>query len=243
MHREGSAGGGPPGLEISISLSISPHPPFFFFPFDSGPIRISASSSDELRGGFSKQLDPNCAYRRENSKTSKPTNEKKKKKTPNQKIRPPQASQAPRCRPAARTAGANSTALPAAGGAHAEPCGAEGAASLPPGAGCEAPRVALRCSPCSPRPQPAGLSPVRLSVGVALFPWIVVLFSRSPSRLSPSLGTFRALLSRPSHLFGLCSFGEKTNARQNGCERSLTPLFCFMQALLYKSRNPCCSYH
>lgn len=197
-------------------------------------------SSEEDSANSSIQIVPigGRIAKRANQRTKK-----KKKKTPNQKIRPPQASQAPRCRPAARTAGANSTALPAAGGAHAEPCGAEGAASLPPGAGCEAPRVALRCSPCSPRPQPAGLSPVRLSVGVALFPWIVVLFSRSPSRLSPSLGTFRALLSRPSHLFGLCSFGEKTNARQNGCERSLTPLFCFMQALLYKSRNPCCSYH
>lgn len=196
-------------------------------------------SSEEDSANSSIQIVPigGRIAKRANQRT------KKKKKNTQPKIRPPQASQAPRCRPAARTAGANSTALPAAGGAHAEPCGAEGAASLPPGAGCEAPRVALRCSPCSPRPQPAGLSPVRLSVGVALFPWIVVLFSRSPSRLSPSLGTFRALLSRPSHLFGLCSFGEKTNARQNGCERSLTPLFCFMQALLYKSRNPCCSYH
>lgn len=95
MHREGSAGGGPPGLEISISLSISPHPPLFFFPFDSGPIRISASSSDELRGGFSKQLDPNCAYRRENSKTSKPTNEKKKKKHPTKKSDPPKPPRPP----------------------------------------------------------------------------------------------------------------------------------------------------
>lgn len=93
----------------------------------------------------------------------------------------------------------------------AGPCGAEGAAPLPLRCGL---RSAARGSELlSVLPPPAASESLACAfVGRSRsFPWIVLLFSRSPSRLSSSLGTFRALLSRPSHLFRLCSFGEKKN--------------------------------
>lgn len=89
MHREGSAGGGPPGLEISISLSISPHPPLFFFPLIpvlSVSVPPRAMSSEEDSANSSIQIVPigGRIAKRANQRTKK-----KKKNTQPKNQTPP----------------------------------------------------------------------------------------------------------------------------------------------------------
>lgn len=119
--------GSPRPRDFDLSLYFSP----FFF--DSGPIRISASSSDERRGGFSNssmQIVPI-----EGRIAKRANQQQQQQQQQNNQKSDPQALQAPRCRPAARTAGAKRTALPAAGGAPTAQCGAvrgRGSGPAPP---------------------------------------------------------------------------------------------------------------